>query len=92
MFRSCHQRRWTLAAAMVGALLLGTSPAAAVSVFSIESMTPDLSQHANGGWSNYCAPTSAANVAYYFSHRFSGLRQGGDFGGVRMRRLRVERE
>ena len=32
---------------------------------------PDFSQHAVGDWLCYCAPTSAANLIYFFSESFS---------------------
>ena len=36
----------------------------------------DFSQHADPGWSNYCAPTAGANLVYYFSQNgFISLRQ-----------------
>jgi hypothetical protein len=42
---------------------------------------PDFSQHANAGWSNYCAPTNGANLAYYFGQSgFSMLLQGNPIG------------
>ena len=36
----------------------------------IQSKMPDFSQHAVQGWECYCAPTSGANIVYYFSHFF----------------------
>ncbi len=72
-------------AAVLLALALGVAgPAGAVS-FSTASTTPDLSQLADISWNNYCAPTSGADLLYYFGGAYSGLLQGrvpGDNAGA----------
>ena len=42
---------------------------------------PDFSQHAVGDWLCYCAPTSAANLIYFFQNLFPNFRRDGFFFG-----------
>lgn len=57
--------------------MLALPAAASAGIVSLNGV-PDFSQHANAGWRNYCAPTSGADVAYYFSAAYPLL--GGAWG------------
>jgi hypothetical protein len=63
---------------LMAVLLLPVATAEA-SVATIANV-PDSSQHANAGWSNYCAPTCGGDVVYYFSNTYASLRQGNPYG------------
>lgn len=71
---------------LVGTYLVACAVSAQVQGTIVNlSGVPDLSQHADIPWNNYCAPTSGANVAYYFGQTYSNLQQGylsGDAGGA----------
>lgn len=72
-----------LAVALASALTLfaaNTLPAATVTLTNVGDV-PDFSQHNNVNWANYCAPTSAADLVYYFSQNgFTALRQANPIG------------
>lgn len=76
----------SVAAGSVALLLLaGPRPAGAIPAVPFFDASPDVtdfSQHHNPGWSNYCAPASGGNLAYYFSQTLGmpSLRQGKPFG------------
>lgn len=70
-----RRQRWFVCALAVVFVAASAQALAQPPAFSVPGV-PDLSQHEQRGWRNYCAPTAGTNVAYQFLPAFPSLDRG----------------